>query len=328
MAMEQQELIESGVADIASSMGFAEDKEAAPVLDPPAGDEAPPDDKQPDDVPAAEPHEGDEAPPDESPEVIPPPKSWAKDTHEIWSKVPPEAQKQFIHREEQMLAGIEQYREFHGLGKSLNDVIAPYRPMLAASGTDPAKAVAVLLNANYRLTQGSAEARKQAFIQLGASLGIIPAQNVPQEPPAVREMRERLERLEGSLTQRQQQAMEEHRVKVSSDVQEFSKTAPYFDEVADDIVAYINAGHDLKAAYDKAVWANPITRAKEQARIQTEAQAKAREKAKGEVQAARRSTAANVRGRDTARSLTEPKGKFLDERTMTEDLREIKARAH
>ena len=157
-----------------------------------------------------------------------PPKSWAKEQHEKWAKIPPEAQEYIELREKQMLDGIEQYKEYHAVGKTISDVIAPYRPMLAASGTDPAKAVAVLLNANYRLTTGPAEARKQAFIELGASLGLIPQQNVAQEPPAVREMRERLAKLEGSLTQREQQQFEETRTRVASEVETFSKTAPYF----------------------------------------------------------------------------------------------------
>ena len=43
---------------------------------------------------------------------------------------------------------------------------------------------------------------------------------------------------------------------------------PYFDDVANDITALLRGGgaKDLADAYDKAVWANPVTRAKEQAR--------------------------------------------------------------
>ena len=331
--MEQRELISSGVETIAAGLGLGEgaddrgNLEDDPPKDEPAqGDEAPPEGEE---APPAEGEEGEPA--SAAPVAKPPPKSWAKDYHEDWGKVPPKVQEYIELREKQMLDGIEQYKEFHGLGKSIKEVVSPYMPMLQASGVDPAKAVAVLLNANYRLTQGPAESRKQAFIELGTSLGIIPpgaVQGQAPEPPAVREMRERLMRLEGSLTESQQIRYEEARTRVSTEVEAFSKNAPYFEEVADDIVAFINAGCDLKTAYDKAVYANPTTRAKEIARLENEAAAKLKAKARGEVDAARRGTAANIRGRDSLRAPTEPKGKFLDEKSMLQDLHDIKSRTH
>jgi len=54
---------------------------------------------------------------------------------------------------------------------------------------------------------------------------------------------------------------------------------PFFDEVADDIVAFVRAGDSLSKAYEKAVWANPVTREKEIARQQAmkDAQAQGQE---------------------------------------------------
>ena len=37
-----------------------------------------------------------------------------------------------------------------------------------------------------------------------------------------------------------------------------TKAHPYFDEVADDIIALLKTGASLQEAYDKAVWANPV----------------------------------------------------------------------
>jgi hypothetical protein len=82
----------------------------------------------------------------------------------------------------------------------------------------------------------------------------------------------------------------------------------------------------LPDAYERAIHANPVTRAKEQDRLRQETEAKLKEKAKAEVAKARSATAANVRGRDTMMTPTEPLGKIED--TMREKLREIKARAH
>jgi hypothetical protein len=81
----------------------------------------------------------------------------------------------------------------------------------------------------------------------------------------------------------------------------------------------------LKDAYERAVYANPVTRQKEIARLQTEADTKLREKSKNEAEAARKAARTNVRSRDTRRTPTEPLG-TMDE-TMKSTLSEIRSRA-
>ena len=124
------------------------------------------------------------------------------------------------------------------------------------------------------------------------------------------------------------------KAKVESDVAAFADAKdehnnpkhPYFNDVADDIIPFLNAGASLQDAYDKAVWANPVTRAKEQARLKTEAEKSLRERSKTEAHAAAKASSANVRNRDTRKAPTEPVGKMED--TMKETLADIKARAH
>ena len=256
----------------------------------------------------------------------PVPKSWPKEMHEEWGKVPPKVQEYWETREKQMLDGLSQYKEFADVGKSLSGVIQPYIPMLRASGADPAKAVEVLLNANYRLTTGPVESRRQAFVELGAHLGLVPQQNVPQEHPQIRELRQQQEELRNALTRREQQEYEAKRTEVTSQLEAFAKDHPHLDDVADDIVAFINQGHDLQTAYDKAVYANPVTRQRELDRIQKEAKAKLIEKGKAEAAAARKATAANVTSRDTSRAPTELMGTMED--TMRQTLRNMKSRTH
>jgi S1-C subfamily serine protease len=55
---------------------------------------------------------------------------------------------------------------------------------------------------------------------------------------------------------------------------------PFFDEVSDDIIAILKTGASLAEAYEKAVWANPVTRQKEIARRQKEKDAKPHQEAK------------------------------------------------
>lgn len=264
-----------------------------------------------------------------SPVTRPPPKSWTRDKHELWAKLPPDAQEYYEVRERQFLDGLEQYKGEASYGKAMKDVLSPYKPILAAQGIDEAQAVQYLMNAHYKLTQGTTEQRMAAYHKLGADLrltGEAPTQS--EVAPEIRQLQEKLSGIESSLTARQQAEATAARERAAKEVSDFAsdKANPYFDEVADDIVAMIQTGHSLKDAYEKAVWANPVTRQKEIARIQTEAAAKLKVAASKEAEAAKRASSANVRGRETRRAPTEPKG-TMDE-TMRETLEKIRNRAH
>lgn len=322
--------IDSGVADIASSLGFeVEEPEKAPEngkepADPKDLDTTPPESKpggekvevQPDDKAAT------------APVVRQPPKSWAKDKHEVWSKMPVEAQDYYEQREKQFLDGIEMYKGDAGYGKTMRDAMAPYKAVIDAQGIDEPRAVQYLLNAHYRLTQGSTEQRKSAYEQLGRNLGLVAPAEGEEVNPAVKQLQDRLNGIESSLTAAQQASLQEATAAARTEVDAFASDEkhPYFDEVADDIAILIRAGHKLSDAYDKAVWANPVTRQKELARIQTEADAKRKSKAQEDVEKARRATAANIKGSDTRKAPTEPLGSMDD--TLNDTLKTIKGRAH
>jgi hypothetical protein len=260
------------------------------------------------------------------------PKAWPKEMHDHWTKVHPTVQEYLEKREQQMVEGLDQYKGDAGYGKQMREVITPYNAMLQAQGVDGPKAVQYLLNAHYKLSNSQPQDKQKYFTQLAKSYGIDLSTLTPSEAvqvdPNVKAVQDRLEKLETSLTTREQAALTEARSRVAKDVESFASdpTHPYFDEVADDIVAMIHAGAELKDAYEKAVWANPVTRAKEMARIQTENETKLRENARLDALKARKASSPNVRGRDTNKAPTEPLGKMED--TMRETLKEIKSRTH
>lgn len=329
--MEQQELIDSGVTDIASSLGLGEEKidPEIPNKEQEAGADAASAAADADDPAKVAADDAAAQAAAAAPVARQAPKSWAKEMHEHWGKLDPAVQDYWEKREKDFHEGLGQYREFHENGKALNEVLLPYRPMIQAAGLDDAKAVAALLSAHYRLTQGPTEARKAAYQQLGRELGFGGAQpgegGEAEIPPHIRQIMERTERLEAALTRQHQEDFNRVRAETAKSVNAFADSHPHFDEVSTEVIAFINAGDDLETAYGKALRANPSTWAKEQDRLRKEIEDDLRKKAKGEVEAARQATAANVRGRDTARVPTEPKGKFLDENTMRADLADIKA---
>lgn len=262
------------------------------------------------------------------------PKAWAKETHEIWAKLPPEAQAQIELREKQILDGLEQYKGDAGYGRQLREVTQPYRALLTAQGVEEPRAVQMLLNGHYKLSTGT-PAERGAYLMLlaknyGADVGAMTAAvaDAPKVDPAVAELRDQVGKLTQSLTSRDQAVLTETRAKVAKEVEAFS-TDPkniYFDECADDIALLIKGGHTLQDAYDRAVYANPVTRAKELARAQTETDKALRAKAAAEAEAARKAKGTNVRSRDTRRAPTEPLGTMED--TMKATFKAIQERPH
>jgi hypothetical protein len=320
--------IDAGVAEIAEGLfdSAPQDDEDTSIDDatPPSEDAAPVSDDEP---PPAE-----ETTPPPAVTAKPPPQSWAKDKHEVWSKMDPAAQEYYEQREKQMLDGLEQYKENSGFGKQLKEVFTPYKALLQAQGVDEVKATQYMLNAHYRLSSGSPQEKAAYFAGLAQSYGIDlagvqPAQQ-QQIDPNVKALQEKVGSLETALTQRQQQELTATQNKVKSEVEAFAADPKnvYFDECADDIALYVGAGSTLAEAYQKAVYANPVTRAKEISRLQAENEKALREKSAAEVAVARKASSTNVRGRDTRKAPTEPKGTMDD--TLAATLKEIKERVH
>ena len=84
----------------------------------------------------------------------------------------------------------------------------------------------------------------------------------------------------------------------------------------------MQSGIELQDAYDRAVWANPVTRAKELAK-QAESQAQAiLDKKKEEALKAKKASSTNVRNIKTNNQSSEPLGSWDD--TMYEVLERLK----
>ena len=263
-------------------------------------------------------------PSQEAPQVKPPPKSWAKDKHEIWSKLPPDAQDYYEQREKQMLDGLEQYKGDATYAKQLRDIITPYEPMLRAQGINQTEAIQYLMNAHYRLTNGSMEERQQVYRQLGEQLGFVQQQAAnaqPVDPTVAALQREVLQLKSGREAELRAAQQREHESNVKQ-IETFAADPAnvYFNEVANDMLPLVQAGMKLDEAYKKAVWANEVTRAKELSRIQTEAEERRKAEGVTKLETARKTASANVRSQETRKAPTDPKGDTWEE-TMRDVLR-------
>jgi len=263
----------------------------------------------------------------------PMPPSWKKEWEPDWKLTPKQARQRFMEREKQMLDGLEQYKGDAGYGRSLREVFNPYQDFLKQQGVDEAKAVQYLLNAHYRLSQGSPEEKASYWQQLAQSYGLAQQQQTDAQPlpPQVQQALDRINRIEGTLTQQQQEQRAQRLVETQSKVNAFAEDPahPHFDECAEDIGKLIKAGYDLESAYQTAIYANPVVRAKELARIQTEAAKALKEKAKQTAMAARKATSANVNPANSSRTPTEGKATMDDmDNILRETAAEIRAKTH
>ena len=254
------------------------------------------------------------------------PKSWAKDQHEVWKTLPPAAQDYIEHREKQMLDGIEEYKEFAHYGRELNNVISPYSPMFEQAGIDVKTGVQYLLNAQYLLQAGTPQQKENELRriaqQYGVNLGEKSASTDETLDPRLEQMQNTINQLQNAMRSTQQHTLTEARAKTESEVNNFANDGnhPYFDELADEIAIQIKAGKGLQDAYDTALFANPVTRAKEIARISSENAAKLKEKKRLEAEKAIKATSSNVRTIDTTRTPTEKKGALFSNDYDTEML--------
>jgi FtsZ-binding cell division protein ZapB len=256
------------------------------------------------------------------------PKSWPKEMHEHWSKTPRNVQEYWNTREKQMLDGLDQYKGDATYARSLREVLTPYSEHLKSQGISETEAIGYLLNAHFGLTNGSPEERRALYQKLGADLGLVEQQQGQQDSVAtIQQLQREIAELKSYRQSDERARTQQLREKVDAELKSFASDPAnvHFNDVAKDMVRLVQAGYGLKEAYETAVWANPAARQKEQARLQTAAEAERKEKARVEAENAKRAAGVNVRSAKSQSAPTEPKGSM--EETMRDTLKSIRARA-
>ena len=263
-----------------------------------------------------------------------PPKTWRKEAAELWSTLPPAARQEVLKREADIFKGIEGYKEAAAFGKTFRDVLTPFMPVMERYNINPAEQVAGLMKAHHTLALGTPAEKTALFQQLLNTYQVqlpstTPAEDGAYVDPAVLDLQSQVQSLQSRLSaedqHRQAQAVTEKTREIEAFAADPANT--HFDAVAHDMVRLIEGGvsKDLKEAYEKAVWANPVTRAAEIKRQQAEDTRKAQEAETARVAEARKATAANVRTTAKSGSATAPLGSIDD--TLSESLAAIRGRS-
>jgi hypothetical protein len=311
--------IDAGVANIAESMGLSggTDKEEIEATE---STETPGNEGDGEPVEEAVEESPENEPIDEI-KVKAAPSSWAKDKHETWNGIPDDAKEYIELREQQMLDGIQQYRDGFQYAQYIDQAISPYREVIQASGGDEATAIINLFEHHKAITEGSLEKRQQAFIDIGIATGLIPRENAQKVDPMVSQLQQEI----NAIKQKEQQRQAQHESRVRQEtllhVEQFSKDKPDFHELSDSIAEFIKIGHTLESAYEQAKWANPNTRSAEIERINAERTAKHQQ----EAIKAKKSSAINIKPSMSQGKPNSPVGTWDD--TMQETLARLKQKA-
>lgn len=264
-----------------------------------------------------------------------PPKTFRPAAQEAFKKADPVLQEEILKRENDMFKGLESYKQNAAVGRSVIDVMKPYLPALEKAGINPLDQISGLMNAHYTLSTGTPAQKQAMFQKIAQEYGVYVAPNDAggadaYVDPQVADLQKTVAELKSQQTAREAKEAETQRNTLQKEIDAFASDPAniYFDEVANDIAQLIKAtGLSLKDAYEKAVWANPQTRAKEQARIQAESEEARKAEAARKAEEVRKATGANVRTKAKTASATASGARLsaMDD-VLAEGLAEIKAR--
>lgn len=271
------------------------------------------------------------------------PKTWRKEVAAAWATLPEPVRAEIHKREQDMYAGIEQYKEGANFAWQVHGLFKPYEQVMQQLGIGPQQVLPGLVQAHGTLSLGSEDQKLSLLGQLIKDYAIpVPkllaqltggalTEVEPYVDPEVKALRDKLQTVESRLSAQDRAAAEARHAEVRQTVEKFASDPKnvYFADLADDIAALLRSGvtRDIAVAYEKAMWANPVTREKEQARRAAEAESERTRKAAEAAAKAKKAMGANVRSTARSGSPTAPKATSLDE-TLEQAYAAIQARSN
>jgi hypothetical protein len=262
------------------------------------------------------------------------PSTWSKEAAAEWGEIKPHIQAEILKREQDIFAGLEQYKSRAEIGDRYEGVIAEFRPILEAEQIDPVEMFGNFAANHYLLSRGTPEQKLTIATNLMAHYGIDIEQvqqrlfNAPEVNPEVEELKAKIAQLEAGVNTITSRETAQTRQAFAQQIETFASDPahPYFDEVSNDIATFLKTGvsKTLEEAYDKAVYANPVTRQKEIDRLTAEKVTTVTAQAKTNADKKARLQASNVTTIPKSANGTVPVGSMDD--TLAATLAAIEAR--
>lgn len=252
-----------------------------------------------------------------------------KDEAEAFAQATPAVQAAFIRRSEEMHRGFEQHREKAQFGDAMIQVMQPHMQTFQQLGVQPSEAVGKLLQADHALRYGSPAQKTQFLTQIARDYGVDLGQaqefaaSQPQQNPEVDMLRNQVAQMNNWIEQNKQAQEWQQREALNSEIQQFASKpeSKFFEEVRSEMAGLLQAGlaPNLEKAYEMAIYANPVVRAKVIAEQQATAEQNRIAEANRKAKDARQAAAVNV-----SRKGTLPASKPIG--TMDDTIRETAAR--
>lgn len=258
------------------------------------------------------------------------PKTWRKEALAAWETLPEVVKAEVAKREEDMFKGIEGYKQSATVGENFHKVIAPHLDYLQRAGVNPYQELEGMLEYGKIMRLGSQAERMQLLSAIAQQYNIDPldlAEHQTSQPyvdPAVKALQAEINNLKSVRQQETSQSEIQLRNENQARIDSFKADPKHtdFDLLESEMAAFISTGvcKTLDEAYEKALWANPVTRAKEQQRQTAELTAQSQAK----VEAAKKAQAANLKTNARPGSATTPQGSMDD--TLQATLANIRSR--
>ena len=209
------------------------------------------------------------------------PIGWDKDKVEDWKAMTEAQQDQFIKRNNQFSAKIQQSVEGKKFADEIRQVEAPYQAMIAAEGANTIVAYQDYLKNAYQLRNGTPEQKVQLVLNLAKTFnvplnGLAPTlgndtdQDIYVDPDiqalqqTIMAQNNRIAQMEQRTYQQDQLSQNQEMQSIDSEIAKFSQAEghEHFDKVSKVMGALMTSGvaEDMDKAYDMAVHADPTLR--------------------------------------------------------------------
>lgn len=246
---------------------------------------------------------GDE--PESAPEPLSPHEHWPVAVKERFSKADRDWQQFLLEREKQYSQGINQitgkYTPIQRNWDRIQEVISPHRQAFQMMGMDDIGAIQYLTNLHAAIQSNPQQGLQWLAQRFGVDLNQLADPGQSQGSPEVQALQQQIQNMERQLQQFGSQYSSNQLQTLEAQIGELFQAKdekgqprfPFIDDVVQDMVVFIKGKRasgepvtvqSLQDIYDRAVHANPVTRAK----LSESAARKADEERKRKADQARR----------------------------------------
>jgi hypothetical protein len=199
-----------------------------------------------------------------------PPATWTAEAKEKFSGLDPVLQQEVLKREKDYAHGIQKHADAAKTADAYEQVIAPYKAMITAEGSNPVQAIASLLNTAYQLRSGTSEQKAQLILQLANQYGADLSQVTPSQDedeyvdPDIKSLKDEISSLKQTTQSQMQAAQNQQFMGLQQQIEAFASDPKneHFEKVRPTMSSLLTSGaaSTLDEAYEKSLYLVPETR--------------------------------------------------------------------